>query len=197
MYSYIVGKLVEIQEGSVVVENGGIGYEICVSNTSLASLPPVGQECRLFCKFIFNSTDSEITLFGFTTKQEKNMFLLLTDISGVGPKTALAILSAIKVESLTNAILTNDIPTISSAKGIGKKTAERIVLELREKVGQLSSSSQSSTVVDSVVSNALDALESMGLPRQTAYEHVMRARQTSSDLTEIIRTVLKGLKSNG
>lgn len=197
MYSYIVGKLVEIQEGSVVVESGGIGYEICVSNTSLASLPPVGQECKLYCKFVVNSKDDELSLFGFTSKQEKNMFLLLTDISGVGPKTALTILSGIKVESLTNAILTNDIHTISSAKGVGKKTAERIVLELREKVGSLTMGNPSSAVIDTVVSNALDALESMGLPRQTAYDHVMRARQTTSDLTEIIRIVLKGLKSNG
>ncbi len=197
MFSYIVGKLVEIQEGSVIVETNGIGYEICVSNTSLSALPSVGRECKLFCQLIFNSNDAEMALFGFATKQEKNMFLLLTSISGVGPKIALSILSAIKVDSLTNAIMTNDVRTISSAKGIGKKTAERIVLELREKVGSLSTVAVSSTATDSVVTNVLEALESMGLPRQQAYEPVMRARQVSSDFSEIIRIVLKGLNSNG
>lgn len=195
MYSYIVGKLVEIQEGSVVVENNGIGYDICVSNTSLATLPTVGQECKLFLELIVNSKDDEISLFGFASKQEKNMFLLLTGISGIGPKTALSILSGVKVEHLTNAILTNDIHTIASAKGIGKKTAERIVLELREKVGALTTVSPTTTSIDPVVSNVLDALESMGLPRQKAYEPVMKARQNSSDFAEIIRIVLKGLNN--
>ena len=195
MYSYIVGKLVEIQEGSIVVENNGIGYELCVSNTSLSALPSVGLECKLFCELIVNSKDDEIALFGFTTKQEKNMFLLLTGISGIGPKTALTILSGVSVEQLTNAILTNDIRTIANAKGIGKKTAERIVLELREKVGALTTVSSVNTSIDPVVSNVLDALESMGLPRQKAYEPVMKARQTTSDFAEIIRIVLKGLNN--
>lgn len=197
MYSYITGKLVEIQEGYAVVESNGIGYEIAVSNNTLAVLPKIGSDCKLFCQLSINANEGELSLLGFGTKAEKEMFVLLTSISGVGPKTALGMLSGIKADALTNAILTNDIKTISSLKGIGKKTAERICLELREKVGNLSKVPTSATAssMDDVVINALTALETMGLPRGQAYEAVMKARQNTSDLSEIIRIVLRGLNN--
>lgn len=197
MYSYITGKLVEVQDGYVVVENNGIGYEIAVSNNTIAILPKVGLDCKLFCELTVNANEGELSLLGFGTKAEKEMFVLLTSISGVGPKTALGMLSGIKAEALTTAILTNDIRTISSLKGIGKKTAERICLELREKVGNLSKipTSATASTMDDIVINALNALESMGLPRQQAYESVMKAREKTSDISEIIRTVLRGLNN--
>ncbi len=199
MYAYISGTLQDMQEGQVVVDNHGIGYEIGVSNTTLAALPSLGNNVKLY---IYHSIkEDEETLFGFATAAEKNMFCKLVSVSGVGPKLALAVLSGASVQSLSTCILTGDVKSLAKIKGIGKKTAERIVLELKENVGEdsvlLSSSSSGSAVgafVDNVAADAIQALETMGLARSDVYETVLRARQTTDDVSEIIRTVLKNWK---
>ncbi|MBQ7653208.1 MAG: Holliday junction branch migration protein RuvA [Clostridia bacterium] len=193
MYSYIKGTVEDISEGLVVVECAGLGYEISVSTTTLSYLR-LGAETKLFLYQLVREDD--ISLYGFATAAEKSMFLKLTSVSGVGPKLALAVLSGINVSSLTNAIVCGDVKTLAKIKGIGKKTAERIVLELKENVDDelLSVGTPVNSTVDAVVNNALVALENMGLPRSQAYEAVLKARAETDNLAEIIRTVLKGLK---
>lgn len=184
----------DIGEGFAVVENNGFGYEINVSNTSLSALK-IGTECKLYLYQVVR--EDELSLYGFISHAEKSLFLKLIGVSGVGPKLALSVLSGVNTQSLTNAIISGDVKTLAQIKGIGKKTAERIVLELKEKVDdELVSQGASPQVgtVDSVVVNALDALESMGLPRSRSYEAVMKARQETDDLSEIVRVVLRGLK---
>lgn len=199
MYSYISGTLMEMQEGFVVVDNHGIGYEIGVSNSTLASMPVIGKPVKLY---IYHSIkEDEEALYGFFSPAEKNMFCKLIAVSGVGPKLALGVLSGISVQSLSTCILTGDVKSLSKIKGIGKKTAERIVLELKENVGEdsvlLSAASVGTAAnmpVDNVAADAIQALESMGLTRSDVYEMVIKARATTSDVSEIIRTVLKSWK---
>ena len=199
MYAYISGKLVDMQEGAVVVDNQGIGYELFVSNTTLSQLPPVGHSVRLFVYQIVK--EDELSLYGFYSSAEKQMFTKLISVSGVGPKLAQAVLSGMSVNALSSAILTGDVKSMAKVKGVGKKTAERIVLELKENVGEdivslqtASPASPSGSYVDSVCADALDALESMGLSRSQAYEAVLRARQTTDQVAEIVRYVLRGWK---
>lgn len=199
MYAYISGKLMDIAEGVVVVDNNGIGYEICVSNTTLAQLSPLGTNVKLY---IYHSVkEDDESLYGFFTPAERTMFLKLISISGLGPKMAQGILSAISVNALSMAVMTGDVKSLAKVKGIGKKTAERIVLELKESVGEdtvlLSSASSggaSQSTLDMVAADALEALESMGLARSDAYELVMKARATTDDVATIIRVVLKQWK---
>ena len=134
MYAYISGKLVDIAEGFVVVDNNGIGYEIGVSNTTLAQLPPMGNTVKLYIFHIVK--EDEESLYGFYSTAERAMFCKLIAVSGVGPKMAQTILGAFNVNSLSMAIITGDVKSLSRVKGIGKKTAERIVLELKEPVGE-------------------------------------------------------------
>lgn len=195
MYAYISGKLVDIAEGFVVIDNNGIGYEIGVSNTTLAQLPPMGSNVKLYIYHIVK--EDEESLYGFFSTAERVMFCKLIAVSGVGPRMALGILSALSVNALSMAIITGDIKSLSRVKGIGKKTAERIILELKEPVGEDTALLAAATVPtpnaapDMVAADALQALESMGLARSDAYELVMRARQTTSDVAEIVRIVLR------
>ena len=193
MYSYIKGRVEDISEGFVVVEAAGLGYEIAVSTTTLSCLK-LGQETKLF---LYQSVrEDDISLFGFATASEKSMFLKLISVSGIGPKIALGVLSGVNVNALANAIISGDVKTLAKIKGIGKKTAERIVLELKENVDNelLTVGTPVNSTVDATVNNALSALESMGLPRSQAYEAVLKARNETDNLTEIIRIVVKGLK---
>lgn len=199
MYAYISGKLVDIAEGVVVIDNNGIGYEICVSNTTLAQLSPMGSTVKLY---IYHSVkEDDESLYGFFSTAERSMFLKLISISGLGPKMAQTILSAISVNALSMAVMTGDVKSLAKVKGIGKKTAERIVLELKESVGEdtillsaASGGNVAQTAMDTVAADALEALESMGLARSDAYEAVMRARQTTDDVASIVRSVLKQWK---
>ncbi|MBO4534913.1 MAG: Holliday junction branch migration protein RuvA [Clostridia bacterium] len=197
MYAYIRGKLAHKDIDFVVVEAAGLGYEIWVSYETLSSLPPVGSEVKLYLYQVVK--EDELALYGFGSAQEKQMFIKLISISGIGPKVALSILSGMNVSLLSTAILTGDVKLLAKVKGIGKKTAERIILELKESVGEdavlLSAASvgvSSGSAVDTVCADALEALESMGLSRSDAYDKVLKARESTDNVAEIVRAVLKG-----
>lgn len=132
MISYIKGSLAEVNEDSIVVDRSGIGFLIRVPATVLNQMPPVGEEVKIFT--IMAVKEDDISLIGFLTREERSMYKLLVSISGIGPKGALGILGAMDIDTLRFAILSGDAKTISSAPGIGKKTAERLVLELKDKV---------------------------------------------------------------
>ncbi len=196
MYAYITGKLVTISEGYVVVDNGGIGYQINISNNTLAELPKLGSEAKIF---IFQQIkEDEHSLYGFSTEAEKQMFLRLITISGVGPKMAIGILSGASIKTLSMSILSGDTSTLAKIKGIGKKTAERIVLELKESIGEdrlMLSVSSGDKIEDTLVSDSFDALEALGIPRSEVYESVLRARADNNSVPDIVRVVLRSYKN--
>ncbi|MHB0975811.1 MAG: Holliday junction branch migration protein RuvA [Candidatus Aquicultorales bacterium] len=132
MISYLRGSIIEKTSAGVALDVNGVGYFLSLSNSSLGTLPPVGREVALHA--YLHVREDSMQLFGFATKGEKQLFESLIGVSGIGPKVALAVLSAYDVESLKRAIVTEDIDLITAIPGIGKKTAQRLVLELREKI---------------------------------------------------------------
>lgn len=131
MFDFICGEIVEVSENSVVVKNNDIGFSLLVSQNTV-SVCSVGKQIQLFTHL--SVREDGWTLYGFSTKTERNMFLQLVTVSGVGPKVAISILSATTPEILANAIVASNTSALCSIKGLGKKTSERIILELREKV---------------------------------------------------------------
>ena len=128
MYAFIEGQVCEKNTGELILLAGGVGYRIACSMNTLQVAPAVGETMR--CHTILSVREDAMELFGFATKEEKRMFQSLTAISGVGPKLALAILGSMPLRDLNLAILMGDITALSRAPGIGKKTAQRIALEL-------------------------------------------------------------------
>lgn len=131
MYNYFYGEIVDIFENNVVIDVNGVGYELAVSKFTLAECQ-IGQKQKLYA--YLQVKEDGISLFGFATNEEKNMFLRLISVSGVGCKVALAVLSGMDSNSLAIAIFNGDTSLLTKIKGLGKKTAERLVLELKEKV---------------------------------------------------------------
>ncbi len=132
MISYISGALKYITEESIIVDNGGIGYNISVSPKTIGLLPQIGESV---CIYTYMSvSESGISLYGFYSAEELELFNRIIGVSGIGPKGALGILGAVSPSQFIMAVLTDDIKTLSSAPGIGKKTAQRLVLELKDKL---------------------------------------------------------------
>lgn len=132
MISRLTGKLVEKNPPQIVIDVNGVGYEADVSMQTFYNLPPVGESVQLFTQLIIRE-DAHL-LFGFATAEERKTFRQLIKVGGIGAKTALGILSAMTADELAQAVAEEDVKRLSSAPGIGKKTAERMVLELRGKL---------------------------------------------------------------
>ena len=186
MINYIVGELVSKSENAVVVENNSVGYEIFVSQTTLSSLPQVGAVAKIYT--FLNVREDELSLFGFSTLEEKDMFLKLTSVSGIGPKVALSILSGIRLSGLAVAIKTEDTKLLSSIKGLGKKTAERIVLELKDKISIVGFSEENVPMLnESAIDEATEALIALGVNKNDAYR-LARENAMEGDKAEDIIT---------
>jgi holliday junction DNA helicase RuvA len=134
MYAFIGGKLDHKETDRVVIDAGGVGYEICVSPRTLSQMPAAGEPARVFT--YLHVREDIMQLYGFGSREEKAMFIKLLGVSGVGPKLAMSILSGLTVAELAIALVTKDAQAISRVNGVGRKTAERLILELRESVGQ-------------------------------------------------------------
>lgn len=132
MITFLEGDLVEKEPARLVIAVAGVGYELFVPLSSYDKLPPAGARCRVLTWLCIR--EDAHTLYGFATDAERRLFLLLMSVSGIGPKTALGALSGLSVRELTVAIVGSDFKRISSISGIGKKTAERIVVELKDKL---------------------------------------------------------------
>ena len=191
MYDYIKGKITEIYENSVVVETCGVGYELNVSTMAIAELSQKTGEVKVYCKLCVREDD--MSLFGFYSKSERKMFLQLIEISGVGPKLALTVLSGMSVESLAAAGARADVKLLSKIKGVGKKTAERIVLELKDKV-ETSDATDGVVVTTPTVSvneEAVMALMTLGYNRAEASDAVARVQKEGMTLEQIIFSAIK------
>lgn len=196
MFYCITGKVVHYEEGRLVVSAAGVGYDLFVSNNALQRLGKIGLECTVYT--VLSVTQDDIRLFGFYSKEEKSMFEKLTSVNGVGGKMALQILSSADVNMLAVAIVSGDTATISKVKGIGKKTAERIVLELREKMNEsfVASGAASESFVQSeqqsgVAGDAIAALVSLGISKTDAYSAVSAAMKKTDKLEQIITLALR------
>ncbi len=132
MYAYIKGTLTEITEDAVVVETGGIGYNIKVSTTTADLLPGIGSEVKVYTYTLVR--EDAFSLYGFLTRDDLDIFKKLITVSGIGPKGGLAILSVMSADALRFAVMAGDSKAIAKAPGIGAKTAERVILDLRDKI---------------------------------------------------------------
>ena len=132
MIHFIHGTLSDVAEGLVVVEAAGVGYGIHVPATVIGALPPIGEDIKIYT--YFSLTQNGVDLYGFLSPEDRAMFTMLLTVSGIGPKGALGILSALTPDDLRMAIVTGDSKAISRAPGVGNKTAQRVVLELKDKL---------------------------------------------------------------
>lgn len=192
MYNYITGKVVYSSGNTVVIDNNGIGYEIGASNFTTNGLAE-GEIAKIFT-YLYVREDT-YALYGFSSLEEKTLFLRLIDISGVGPKMAMQILSGMAVPELTVAIATGDVKALSKIKGLGKKTAELIIVSMRDQVSLDLTNAQSdiSAAVDKDAQEAVFALVSLGISNSDAVKIVNEVAKTEKGAENIIREALKRL----
>lgn len=196
MYAFISGTIEDKTENSVIIDNNGVGYEIFVSTNTLSNLPSVGSFAKV--QTYLQVREDAYQLYGFLNKEEKNLFLQLITVSGVGPKMALVILSSLTVQSLITCIASGDVKTLSAAKGVGKKTAERIILELKGKLADLSVSSFVdlpilSGTTTTACDEACELLVSMGLSKFDALKLVKKVATENDTTEDIVQKALKNM----
>ena len=195
MIAYIRGVLAEKEPTRAVIEASGVGYELLVPLSTYEKLPRTGSEVKLLvCHCV--REDDEI-LFGFATDDEKAMFAKLTSVSGVGPKIAIAILSGSSIAELSMSIAGGDAKRISAIKGVGKKTAEKICVELRDKVSEFAFSGRGGdrNVAAPIAKDAVAALRALGFNEETSSKMVadVLAKNSGIDSVEtIIKLALSG-----
>ncbi|MBK8610108.1 MAG: Holliday junction branch migration protein RuvA [Chitinophagaceae bacterium] len=194
MYAYLQGKFTYKSPAQVYVDVNGVGYEVNISLNTYSQLQNLDAG-KLFTHLQVKE-DAHI-LFGFFDRQEKEMFVLLTGVSGVGAATARMMLSSLKPEEVRLAIVQSNIKLLESVKGIGKKTAERLVLELKDKLGRSTLDSNLSTPLgNSLETDALNALTALGISRsqaEHAIQKIIRAEPAVSQLEDLIKKALKAI----
>ena len=199
MISYIKGELVSLTDNQAVIENNGMGFAVNIPGAaSFGSIEP-GMSVKVYT--YMNVREDDISLFGFISEDDLDMFKMLIGVSGIGPKNALAILSVIDAGNLRVAIISGDAKAISAAPGVGKKSAERIILELKDKIdienvlGKVSTVSASDLTAgadESITGQVIEALVSMGASDSEAFK-AARAVEGSGDMSldEYLKAALK------
>lgn len=198
MIAFIEGKVAEKNPGELIISAGGVGFSLLCSSTTLAAAPGMGESWR--CYTVMNVREDAMELFGFATKQEREMFRRLCMVTGVGAKTALGVLSALPLRDLSVAIVTGDVTALSRAPGIGKKTAQRIVLELKDKVEQQDISAPgtaapASAPVGSAQQEAQAALQALGYTAAEAARAVNLVRDQATTVDQLIMLALRQMGS--
>ena len=198
MITFLRGKLVEALPTQAVLEVGGIGYEVLIPLSSYDKLPAPGQEFKLLTQLIVRE-DAHI-LYGFATAVERDLFrLLVNSVSGIGPKTALNILSGMNAVAFRGAVASSDVKALSQISGVGKKTAERIVVELRDKIGaagalEAASARHGLSPDDQKINDAVLALMALGFKQLEAHDAVRAAQAmlgVSVTVEDLVRACLK------
>jgi len=199
MIAFVEGVVEEKNPAYVVINAGGVGYEISITLNTYEDLPPVGQRTRL-CVYHCVREDDEI-LYGFSSKDERAMFTLLIGVSSIGPATALGILSGLPLASLRAAIAAEDVKRLSGIKGVGKKTAERIIVELKDKMPPLAVAEERAGAAlsdeERVLNDAVLALVALGYRNAEAYAMVKRVINDAGELPtieEVVRRALSALQ---
>lgn len=194
MFSFLTGIVEEKENNIAVINCNGVGFELNVSDTTIYELANVGELATIYTYMAVR--EDAITLFGFATKEEKSVFLKLIGVSGIGGKMAIAILSSMPVADLINTIVTENIKLLSSIKGLGKKTAERLIVELKNSFDDLQLSMlnpKNATIVSSAIEEAIDTLVAMGLSRFEATQIVKNVATAEDNAEDIIKKSLKNM----
>lgn len=201
MISFVKGELVEVFDDTIVLENSGIGYNIRVPATLLSAVGSVGETLKVYT--YLQVREDDLSLFGFLTREDLNIFKLLINVNGIGPKGALAILSTISPDDLRFAVLSEDAKLIATAPGIGNKTAQKLIIELKDKLKIADGFSQSlSKGVDAgagstaagAKSEAIEALVALGYSSSEAIKAVKKIEDAESkDSETILKEALKNL----
>lgn len=202
MYAFIEGEVCEKLNGSLVLLASGVGWQLNCSNNTLQAAPPVGEKMR--CYTYLSVREDAMELFGFASREEKEMFLQLTSVSGIGPKTALGVLGAMPLRDLNLAILLGDVNALSRAPGIGKKTAQRIALELKDKISQADVSAaaapsqgavSAAALSSDAVTEAIEALIALGYSSTEARNAISQIKDQTDKPEELIRLALRAMAS--
>jgi Holliday junction DNA helicase RuvA len=193
MVDYIKGKLIELTPAFIVIENGGIGYFVSISLSTFTRLEGK-DECRILVHEVIREDSHQ--LFGFADKEERDIFKLLISVSGVGPSTARMMLSSLNYDEIEKAILGSDVNTLKSVKGIGLKTAERIIVDLKDKLGKQSGTGEIFAFTDNTKrEEALSALVMLGFGKSAVLKVLDRIIKEEKNLTveDMIKRALKSL----
>lgn len=198
MISFLIGEIEEKREGILVLNVNGVGYELFVSNNTLATLPNTNEVAKVLTYMAVR--EDGVFLFGFSSAEEKELFLKLITVSGIGSKVAISILSGLSISNLITAIISDDVKMLSNIKGLGKKTAERICLELKDKVSPLGVASEDimmtnfTNINEDVIETASDTLIALGINKNEAYK-LARMNYADGDTAEnVIAKSLRGYK---
>jgi Holliday junction DNA helicase RuvA len=199
MFSYLKGELTEIHTDHIVVETGGIGYMLVISGQAMTELPPVGSDIKVYT-YLYLREDI-LMLYGFLDRDELDVFKLLIGVSGIGPKGAIGVLSALSPDDLRFAVLAGDSKAISKAPGIGAKTAQRVVLELKDKLSledAIEKKQENSARVladssgSSVKNDAVLALTALGYSSSESLKAVSKVEITDAmDVEDVLKAALK------
>lgn len=196
MISYITGTVESLEVDKVIIDNNGMGYGIFMPQTSLEMIG-IGEKIRIYT--YLNVREDAMQLFGFLTKEDLNMFKMLIGVSGVGPKGAIAIISSCPGDNLHMAIISGDSKAISRAPGIGNKTAQRIIIELKDKIdleSMITSDVEAENVSQNkaIQSEAIEALVALGYSQSDAFGAVKKIKNADNmDVEELLKTALKNM----
>ncbi len=198
MIAYLSGKLLEKQANSAIVDVGGVGYEVAIPLSTFYELGEVGSDVNL--RIYTYVREDAIQLYGFKTRRERDLYLKLISVQGVGAKSGISMLSGMSADEIITAIRSNDLARLKSIPGVGLKTAERLVIELRDKVGELSDAasgldSASRTVLpkDAVFEDALSALVNLGYQKNAAEKALNQAAGEGTEIT-VQKLLRRGLQ---
>ncbi len=194
MISYIKGVIDTVEHDKVIIENNNMGYNVLMSQSATEALGQ-GEEIKIYT--YLHGKEDAMQLFGFLSKNELEMFKKLISVSGVGPKGGLAILSALPENNLQMAIISGDAKAISKAQGIGAKTAQRIIIELKDKIDleeMLEVSSEAISSDNSIQSDAIDALIALGYSKTESFNAVKKISvDENMDVEDILKLALKNI----
>ncbi|KAI4443933.1 Holliday junction branch migration protein RuvA [Schaedlerella arabinosiphila] len=198
MISYIRGTLAAMEREKVIVDVQGVGYGVFMPERAMGLLPRIGNEVKLHT--YLNVREDAMQLFGFLTRDDLAIFKLLIGVSGIGPKGGLGILSQLSADDLRFAVLAGDVKAISATPGIGKKTAEKLIIELKDKLdldemlhpsGQAETAGSADTAVNSVQSEAVQALVALGYGSTESLKAVKKVNLENTTVEEVLKEALK------
>jgi len=196
MIAHLRGVLIHKQPGQAIVEAGGVGYDVIISVPTFTALPSVGAEAALHIHT--QVREDQIALFGFLNREEKRLFERLITVTGVGPKLAITLLSGLAVERTVQAIRSQDHAQLTHIPGVGKKLAERLVVELKDKLDDFAAAPVPSTVQGAAGEDVLSALVNLGYQRAAAEKAIAQSiakdAAAADDFDELFRTALKSIR---
>lgn len=199
MINFIKGILREKDYDSITVEVGGVGFLVAVTNSCMVNLPQVGEEVTIHT--YLHVKEDELSLYGFANAEEKRLFLQLITVSGVGSKTALQILSCERMGAIVKSIIDGDPSVIGGCKGIGKKTAEKIIVELKDKIKPFDYILPNETILNKTIENnksvedAVIVLTSLGLSKVKATELAREVAETNDTAEQIVAKALHNMNT--